>query len=633
MKTLCLVFVLFIAVVSSQDVKVPENLLDETTRAAVENTTLAEIKNAPEDTEYEDETTPLTLPDDGTQDGSEPAPDSLTATRDPFCDQPPVPHPTRPQPPILIPPIVNSTIDPFEREEIILCPVGFIQNGSVCVASYSNDCPEGYTWKSDRCVLSRTICPLNFEWNGRSCVEQQICPHNHVWKDGRCVQPEPECPDGWYWNGDRCEVEKIECQSGSVLRGNECVIESFACPSGFDKVGDDCVKPQPVCPPGYELKSSGFCSQVNIFCPPGSVLVNGECRRTVISCPPGTNQVGDQCFKIPDPITPPPFICPSGYYKVGGRCYPIPQTITTTEPMYWTEAITSEPPRLDPDSQVTSRPPTTARPTTVRPTQRPTYPPNNRPVRPVCPEGFSLYNDLCYRCPPDFDFCNMQCLRKTHSCSSYPQYPREELQDLPRNININIITREPGPRYAPGPGYNIFNNIEPVNNTIVNINNITHPVTLNNVNENNIYIYTDTQCPDGSIRTVIVKNNETINGCVDIDDEQLEKQTNGTDREPESAENKEPEKCCEIVTPRQCKKRDENQWICTHRRYKYCGKFCIADRLYLKPPSTSYDNKILTIVPSQNGTPVRPCFGRHCPPVGEYFDALKTIIHSNLIPF
>lgn len=64
-----------------------------------------------------------------------------------------------------------------------------------------------------------------------------------------------------------------------------------------------------------------------------------------------------------------------------------------------------------------------------------------------------------------------------------------------------------------------------------------------------------------------------------------------------------------------------DNWICTHRRYKYCGIFCVDDRprFYLKPSKTKYVNQILTLSPAPNPTEfLVPCFSRDCPPVGEF---------------
>lgn len=470
----------------------------------------------------------------------------------PEVTEPPQPIPSLPlQPSEPVPPIFDTRFDPADEEEFKLCPVGTTQNGSACVDLNTSDCPQGYVFSNDRCVLSRTSCPLNFEWDGRSCVQRRICPNNHIWKNGRCEQATPECPSGWEWNGAICKVAFIQCQPGSVLRGSQCVVESFTCPSGFIQDGDDCVKPRPSCPPGYVINNStGFCTQINFRCPLGSTMVNGRCMSSVVRCPEGTRKIGNQCFRIiaDPPVTRPP-----------------------------------------------SLPPVTTRPTVVVPTRKPKLPL-------YCPTGYTLYNQMCYRCPQPYNLCNSQCVRG-NECSQ----PSGPSSGPP--ITVNVYSQVHGPsRPSSSQGYNIVNNIEPVNNTIININNITHPVTLNNFNENNIYIHNDVRCRDGSIKSVIVKNNETINGCVDV----INNVTEGT----ATVEPEQPDKCCEIVTPRQCKKKNVDQWICSHKRYRYCGKFCIADRLYLKPPATVYNNQVLIIAPSQSEIPSTPCFGRSCPPFG-----------------
>jgi hypothetical protein len=738
MNWLVLIILAFAASAASQDVSVPNDLLGSTTKAS-----------STSDVEYSEEVTEDTTELNwvaGTDDnGNLPPPDSLI--RPPFplppfqsnCTilLPPNFYPST-QAPIIIPPILNSTVDPVEREETVVCPVGSTQIGSVCNVTYSNECPDGYTFNGERCVIKYTDCPLNFELNefGR-CVQRQICPRNHNFENGRC-RPITQCPPEFRWNGERCEVSNIQCQRGFVLRGSECVDERFTCPIGFDEYGDECVSPKPECPAGYEIKSDGFCSRVTLRCRSGSSMINGECRRTILTCPDSSYKVGDECHKIQterpptcpigfylannmcyliptdrpeveqDLVCPPgtykngnacylissstkrPTTCPPGFYRDGSRCleiqtksppvtYPPPEEVEcpigthrvgdvcyrnvpelSTErpilcqPGYYRagsrclEIQTKSPPVTYPPPegvecpigshrvgdvcyQNVTEPPSTDQPilcpsgyyrsgnqcfAIVVPSTTPKYgsttPRTVSPTTPFypnpnqqCPDGFVLHNNQCYRCPPNFDLCENKCVRNNVGCG----------QSHHPNININIYTRD---QRATGKGYNIINQVEPINNTIINFNNVTHPVTLNNVNENNIYIYSETQCPDGSIRTVIVKNNETINGCIDIESDKNSDGSkpsviddDGTDANEDSG------KCCEVVTPRQCKKRDSNQWICTHRRYKYCGKFCIADRLYLKPPATSYNNQILTIVPSQPVHNAPPCFGRSCPPVGE----------------
>lgn len=426
-----------------------------------------------------------------------------------------------------------------------------------------NQCPIGFILLNGSCIQpSPDNCPSGYEWREEKCVNSQIaCPLNFDFdlRTQSCVErsPEPQCPIGFRWNGIRCEIIVIQCQPGSVLKGNECVIESITCPSGFTLINNQCIKPPPVCQPGYELQESGFCSQTNLKCPPGSILINGECQRVSISCPPGTQQIGNQCYE------------------------------TTT----------------------------TKRPTTPSPPLK----------QQACPEGYRFYNGQCYRCPTGYTFCRGKCVRTPKTCEiPYSDKKSQQASNPPININVNINFSKPlyyenegRPQKEP---VNIVNNIEPVNNTIVNYNNVTHPVTLNNVNENNIYIYTEVQCDDGSIRTTIVKNNETITSCINTREHSNEhssgerNEATTVKREDESNEDYEG-KCCEIVTPRQCKKRSPDEWICSHRRYKYCGKFCIAERLYMRPPSTTFNNQVLTMAPAPQNHWMKPCYGRGCPPV------------------
>ncbi|KAG5681855.1 hypothetical protein PVAND_011262 [Polypedilum vanderplanki] len=618
MKSFCIlifIIVFVLKLVIAQDVDIPANLLPPP-----KTTPKPEI-----DTEYDDETsTDLnTFPDsdnlikndtevietttiennDDTEKGSwnnkknPPISDNLVDA--PLYTYPQINPPSFISPcnnintqlPVIVPPIYNPITDEPELEELKSCPIGFVLNNSQCVPQYSITCPSGYTWKDDRCVLSQIVCPVNFDYDGTKCIERKICPPNHIWKDEKCQMPEPTCPTGFRWNGEKCVVTTIQCQPGSVLINNECVIESVTCPPGYNLINGQCIEPPKICPPGYEFQSSGFCTQINKKCPNGSVLINGHCQKIEVICPPGTQKIGDQCYQIQ--TLPPPIIT---------------TTIMPTLSPYPPITVTQQPPSSTEQSPTTVEPPI---------------------LNQICPDSFIFYNGQCYRCPEGFSLCNGMCLRNIAQCGpSYPQpipipspnYPHfPNYPNFPPNINVNINFTNPFPPpsspWKEKP-YTIINNIEPINNTIHNINNITHPVTLNNVNENNIYVYTDTQCADGSIRTTIIKNNETIIGCTDVENKHNDEETvSKSPHMPENDNDNDEEKCCEVVTPRQCKKRFTDQWICTHRRYKYCGKFCIADRLYLKPPATTWKNSILTIQPSPNPSWLTPCYGKDCPPV------------------
>lgn len=550
MKPLVLFSLLAISFVASQDVDIPTDLLNTTEVTggnSEEHTSPPDFVIDPRDHNFGRPTFP----------GSPP------------CDVvPPIPDDGwRDEPDIIEPPIIEEREGPFEPDIHRQCPIGTFLNGTACVNKKSENCPQDYVWRNNHCVLSRTICPENFELDGRSCVPRRVCPNNYFWEDGRCVQTTstPVCQFGWRWNGNVCEIGEIRCQKGYVLNANRnsCVYERTTCPRGFTEGRNGCVKQDPVCQPEYSFSaSSGFCEKISHRCGEGFFLENGRCISVDIRCPVGSRRVGDTCIR-------------------------------------------PQPPKKDPT-------------TTVKPK-----------IKYHCPEGYTYHDRMCYRCSDsNRTLCNWQCIPRTRPChnpSPYPCHPHNPsypCTQYPNNpsqptININIHTNDHGsPRSSSSNGYNIVNNIEPINNTIVNFNNVSHPVTLNNVNQNNIYIYSNIQCPDGSIGTSIVKNNETTNGCVDV-------KSSTTEGSIPKNSTTVPEKCCEIVTPRQCKQRNEGQWACTHRRHKFCGSFCFAERLYLKPRETTYNNKVLTIAPTNSKAPVSPCFGRRCPQYGKQIQKSK----------
>lgn len=319
------------------------------------------------------------------------------------------------------------------------------------------------------------------------------------------------------------------------------------------------------------MLESGFCSRIETKCPPNTILYNGQCIQTTLNCPEGSYPHNNQCYRhqtsFPVPLPSPP------YYP-----QPMPQPL----------------------------------PLPIQPLPQP-MPPTNYPS--ICPDGFQYLNGRCYRCPQGYTFCNNQCVRRSSACSSYN--PGSSSSNNDRHITINIIPKTNNnpsivQQAPPQKSYNIVNNIEPINNTVINVNNITNPVHLNNINTNNIFVYTETECRDGSIRTVMVKNNETINGCVDM--EQTNTNDQGTN-ENEADDSEGSRKCCEIITPKQCRQ-NSNKWICASKKYRYCGNFCIAPKMYLRTTVPSYQQQVLTMPPPQYQ--VQSCMGRYCPAVGKF---------------
>lgn len=350
------------------------------------------------------------------------------------------------------------------------------------------------------------------------------------------------------------------------------------CPPGYNYDGSECKKPQVYCPEGYELLESGFCSRIETKCPQNTILYNGQCIPTIVNCPEGSYPHNNQCYRNPN-------------------YYPQPQPLPTSDPIYYPQP-----------------------PINVQP-----MPPFDYPG--ICPAGFQYHNRRCYRCPQGYTFCNNQCVRGNYNC-----YNGGSPSNNDRHITINIIPKNngnssPGPIAPQQPNYNIVNHFEPINNTVSNVNNITNPVSLNNINTNNVFVYTETQCNDGSIRTTIVKNNETVSGCVDLNPSTHK---NGLELSESEEDSDGSKKCCEIVTPKQCRQVSD-KWICAHKKYRYCGHFCIAPKMYLKTTAPSYQEHVLTMPPPKN--PVQPCMGRFCPAVSKYLiessDNLEIIIFSS----
>lgn len=242
------------------------------------------------------------------------------------------------------------------------------------------------------------------------------------------------CQSGQVWNGDRCE-----CYPGFVLKGNECVAATsiVSCPPGTRQLGENCIKENISCPSGFEVDSTGFCSRTSNECPDGTVLINEECLITndscpdgafgnkcdifpmnktlAFNCPPGTFLNGSKCDKLPKmeshkqhPIAEQPPTCPLGFYKIGSHCFPIPQEGATSA-----RTITC---------------PQGAYRIGLKCFQRKL---SSLSRKPTCPDGFAYNNNLCYRCPKNYNLCGVKCLQKSVACN-------KGVYQLLQNVHINF---------------------------------------------------------------------------------------------------------------------------------------------------------------------------------------------------
>lgn len=470
-------------------------------------------------------------------------------------------------------PITSTVTVPTYNETEYNCPIGKVQVGNRCLPTSTKRCPRDQEERNGTCVKVEITCPLQFHREGSRCVQNPICPSFYKWQNGRCELTSPiDCPTGSVWSGNKCEVIVIDCEPGFILRYGECTREEIFCMPGEIQVGKECHKHPDECEPGYEVGRSGFCERITVRCREGYQPYNNTCILVSI-------------------------VCPRGYDKVSGTC--VKYILVTKPTLRTTRTTTTRPTRRSTWPTRSSLPIRSTDTPSIDGSMNKNTPASGAPEA-VCPHGYNHYHSLCYKCRHGTNWTGNNCVNRDGGGS------------MP-NININVYGGgNSRPSENGGKGSNIINNIQPVNNTIFNINNISHPVTLHNVNENNIYIYMDAQCHDGSIRTIVVKNNETTNGCTDVTGSPRK------DGDAESDDNEEDKsKCCEVVTPRRCRERVDHRWNCIHRRYKYCGKFCIADRVYLKPHSTVFKDGTLTVAPIEPGRTVVPCFGATCPPVGK----------------
>lgn len=391
------------------------------------------------------------------------------------------------------------------------------------------------------------VCPIGQIRTDFGCVSQHECPEGLERRGGRCVRIFVECPTGFRREGSRC-IQIVQCPRNYEVRGDKCVLLRPDCASGYYWNGQQCLISEIECPSGY-VYINGQCVREIVTCSPDEINVNGECRTKEVECPPGYNRTATGFCERRTPR------CEFGFTWDGSACSRRRETIF------------------------------------VQPTRRPLPPPSNLvrvtqppPVRiqsSRCPEGYQFYQGSCYRCSDVPEVDRPVCQTQTKSeCCNQGSHPAP-------NININVHNHGSTRGGGSGQGYNIVNNIHPANNTIHNINNVTAPITINNVNDNSIAIQHGGHCRDGTIKTTVIRNNVTEHSCTDVVQESGEEVV-----EPR------PKKCCQVATPRKCHQTN-GTWGCGHRRYKYCGDFCTSNRVFLRPQENTFDSGVLTFAPVQ----------------------------------
>uniref|UniRef100_A0AAG5CZG2 DUF4789 domain-containing protein n=1 Tax=Anopheles atroparvus TaxID=41427 RepID=A0AAG5CZG2_ANOAO len=246
----------------------------------------------------------------------------------------------------------------------------------------------------------------------------------------------------------------------------------------------------------------------------------------------------------------------------------------------------------------------------------------------ACPEGTVLWKGFCHykTLPPMPNIVPAQQklvavppLRITIPIPELidPLDPKHVEEDTEGGYN------EPEVIVPPVQGHNLKLSFERVVNNQNIINNAT---TVHTHNVNNVMVHFSRKTPNGGVRTVVIRNNETT---VYDESEHHPKmgqvgglpshgQQNATETEcdDEPATTEAPNRelpCCTVVSPRVCQ-RQEDEWVCFHRKQYVCSTVCTSKVMYLRPRKPSYRKPWLVMPPRPNPfAPFRRCRWGQCP--------------------
>lgn len=509
----------------------------------------------------------------------------------------------------------------------LICPKGYALIDSVCVEQITSandttsfitpNCTTGYQLVGCECLkINETsippvpICPPNYVFKDGLCYYEQdnrppICPINYEIRNGKCVPIRPDttekCPPGQKLIDGVCVLESLptipsNCSDGHILIQGVCVplpkcphidcqvnyTSTCICPNGYALNNGVCILTghgSTVCPSGYQL-IDGTCIHTTQpsnpgfnVCPPDTQLINGICVNYTSVCPSGYQKINGNCVPLENPTVNP---CPTGYQWYNGTCVLIDTGNNNCSPGYqWIEenCIPIEP-------------------------EHPDFKP--------CPPGFQWSNGFCVNienpgykiCPPDYYWINGTCVNSTSLVPSKTERPDEnEIPIIPPVVqpcdpnNQNPICK-PCPSNNP-PCQPCSTNNEP--------NPIAPPKSPSGCPECPLVTRYITKDGHISITNIVnvahhhqrpVKQNE-VHGPQDTDeniDDYDSSNQNATDDGETS------KKCCEIITPRQCK-RNGDEWTCFHKKYQRCGDICTQPKIYLKPKMIHYQPPILIMPP------------------------------------
>lgn len=442
----------------------------------------------------------------------------------------------------------------------IICQPGYHIEGNVCVTKTKQECIGG-VWEYGNCVTKKTKTTI------------VKCPYGFIETNGECQKrgiAETVCPQNSYYDGTQCKLQgSLSCPSDYSLRGNRCVkteevfIEAY-CPTGYNNEGHYCVKYIPanlVCAIG--ILENNYCvvtQQPEISCEYGYTLDSFTNMCTQIITIPvhcygnGATLIGEYCVNT---LTPQ---CLSGYILYGDVC----QRTTIVAPICTVPSVPFGNSCVITSIELPKCPITYNLDLVNGNCFKYSVEP------PVCEAGYDLVSEQCIKievvpvtCPTGYTYnevdqnCNLTTIivvppqPTTSSCGQTPcgQTPCgggcSKGSSGCTNTNTNTIT---------------------ISNIVNNNNTVSVPTNIHSTNINNISV------PKPVEKAVIEKPIE--------------------------------EKCCTIITPRQCTQ-ESGRWNCEHKKYSRCGSFCRQSQMFLRPVETTYRNNMLVMPPPPRRLPSR----------------------------
>uniref|UniRef100_A0A182W0Y4 Uncharacterized protein n=1 Tax=Anopheles minimus TaxID=112268 RepID=A0A182W0Y4_9DIPT len=260
----------------------------------------------------------------------------------------------------------------------------------------------------------------------------------------------------------------------------------------------------------------------------------------------------------------------------------------------------------------------------------------------VCNPGFSEYKGNCFRIQPS-STCPSNTVLHNGFCKSLylppirNVVPAKEMYVAVPPLRVTLPLPEPEDPLDPtsaeeettneDDGENDHVTMQPIQDKYYNIgyrnivnnhNVINNETTVIAHNVNNVIVHVTRKKADGTLRTVVIRNNETTV----YEEESSTIRPNKTDDygkencTEESTTTQAPIQdlpCCTIVSPRVCRKQTD-EWVCFHRKQYVCSKVCTAKVMYLRTKKPSYQHPWLIMPPSRNPfARLNLCQGADCP--------------------